>query len=139
MNLMKVQLKWASRIENIAGAYYGSLSRRYRKREDLSKTLDLFSRDEYRHGALFRKGYRDEFGKNLAVKPWITLGKCLAVSQILIPLRWKLKTAGGIESLALGLMNRELESENPNRYRQILETIKPDEERHAALYRIMYP
>lgn len=138
MNKMKIQLKWACRIENIGSGFYGSLSSRYHKKEDLSKTLRMFSKDEYRHGAMFRKGYQDEYGKKLMVKPWVFCGKTLAFSQYLLPLKWKLKVMSGLESLALKQMNKELRSEKTNRYRRILEKIRPDEECHAAFYHSIY-
>ena len=138
MNIMNIQLKWACRIENIGSGFYDSLSTRYKKEDRLSKILGVFSRDELRHGAMFRKGYLDECGKKLMVKPWVFFGKTLAFSQYLLPLKWKLRILSILESFAVTLMAKELRSGKTNRYRQILEKIKSDEERHAAFYHSLY-
>lgn len=138
MNLVKIQLKWACRIEHLSAGLYSSFSKRYRKKENLSKTLEGFSNDEYRHGIMFGQAYQEECGKTLMIAPWAACGRTLAFSQLLIPLRWKLKIVGSIESLAVTLANLELRSEKANRYRTILREIKPDEERHANFYSEMY-
>jgi len=138
MNIMKLQLKWACRIEHLASGFYHSLSKRYWKKEELAKTLGRFSREELKHGVMFGKAYHEEFGKKLITNPWAALGKTLAFLQYFIPLRWKLKTLSAVESSALGLLKKELRSERTNRYRDILRKIQPDEVRHASLYSSLY-
>lgn len=138
MNAMKLQLKWACRIEHLGAGFYQSLSRRYRKNDHLSQTLARFSRDELKHGVMFGRAYQKEYGKNIMTSPWMFLGRALAFSQIVLPLRWKLKSLSNLESKALFLMNRELRSEKTNAYREILKKIRPDEERHAAFYDRLY-
>lgn len=138
MNLMKLQLTWAARIEFIATGFYLSLSKRYRKKEEIAEILAVFSKDEYRHGLMFRKGLSDEFGKSLKVGPWVFCGKTMAFLQYLVPLRWKLKTLSITESLALALMKKELRADPPNRYQTIVRKIQPDEIRHASFYESLY-
>ena len=117
---------------------YDSLSKRYRKQAEISKILSQFSKDELKHGLMFKKGYRVEFGKTLTAGPWVSLGKILAFLQYLVPLRWKLKNLSMLESFAVKLMNHELNAQKPNRYQNIVRLILPDEEKHAALYRRLY-
>jgi len=138
MNIMKLQLKWACRIEHLASGFYHSLSKRYRKKEDIAKTLGRFSRDELKHGVMFGKAYHEEFGKKLMAGPWTSLGKTLAFLQYFVPLRWKLKTLSVVESSALVLLKKELRSERTNRYRDILRKIQSDEVRHASFYSSVY-
>ncbi len=138
MNVMKLQLKWACRIEHLGAGFYMSLSRNYRKDNDLSQTLARFSRDELKHGVMFGRAYHKEFCHTIMTAPWTFLGRALAFSQIFVPLRLKLKSLSGLESKALFLMNRELRSEKTNPYRVILKKIKPDEERHASFYESRY-
>ena len=138
MNMMKIQLKWACRVEHLASGFYHTLSNRYRKQGDVSKILSQFSKDELKHGLMFKKGYRVEFGKNLTVGPWVTLGKALAFLQYPVPLRWKLKNLNMLESVAVKLMNHDLSTEGSNRYKNIVRLILPDEEKHAAFYDKLY-
>ena len=138
MNIMKMQLKWACRVEHLASGFYHSLSRRYGKNPRISEILSAFSKDELKHGLMFKKGYKVEFGKDLMGGPWVLCGKTLAVLQYPIPLRWKLKTLSMLEYLATRLIRHELKLEEPNRYRDIVRRILPDEEKHAALYSQLY-
>lgn len=136
---MKIQLKWACRIEHLGSGFYSSLSNQYRKNREVSNTLEIFAKDEYRHGVMFGRAFQDEFGKKIMAGPWRICGRIMAFSQYLIPLRWKLKSLSHLESLALTQMNRELRSEKPNRYRTILKKIQADEQRHSAFYSSLYP
>ena len=138
MNMMKIQLKWACRVEHLASGFYHTLSKRYRKQAEVSQILSQFSKDELKHGLMFKKGYRVEFGKKLIVGPWVTLGKTLAFLQYPVPLRWKLKNLNMLESFAVKIMNHELNAKESNRYRDIVRRILPDEEAHAALYSKLY-
>lgn len=138
MNIMKLQLKMAARIEFLATGFYESLAKRYSKKEDIADTMAVFSKDEYRHGLMFRKALNDEFGKSVMAGPWIFFGKTLAFLQYLIPLRWKLKTLSVIESLALAIMKKDLKADPPNRYQTIVRKINPDEIRHASYYESLY-
>lgn len=138
MNIVKLQLKWACRIEYLASGFYKSLAGRYAKKEDLAKTLDRFSRDELKHGVLFGKAYTEMTGKKLMTGPWSFCGRTLAFLQYIVPLRWKLKTLSLTESLALSLMIKELQSEKTNPYREILKKIQADEVRHATFYTGLY-
>lgn len=138
MNMMKLQLTWAARIEFLASGFYLSLAKRYRKKEDIAGTLAVFSKDEHRHGLMFRKGLQDEFGKSVMIGPWRFCGRSLAFLQYLVPLKWKLKTLSATESMAMALMKRELKADPPNRYQTIVRKIQPDEIRHASYYESLY-
>lgn len=138
MNMMRLQLKWAARIEFIASGLYTSLARRYSNKEEMAKTLSRFSKDEHKHGLMFRNALSEEFGQSVRIVPWVFCGRTAAFFQYLIPLRWKLKTLSLTESLALVLMKKELKSDIPNRYRLILKKIQPDEICHASFYESLY-
>ncbi len=138
MNIVKLQLTWACRIEHVASGFYLSLSKRYSKKEDIAKTLGRFSRDELKHGVLFGKAYHETYGGELITGPWTFLGKTMGFIQFAVPLRWKLKTLSVVESLALSLLKKELHSERTNPYRDVLRKIQGDEERHASFYHSLY-
>lgn len=139
MDIMKIQLKWVCRVEYLGAGFYKSLSARYSNNPELSRVLDKFSKDEHRHGIFFQKEYFEEYGKNIMGAPWAFTGKALAISQILLPLKFKLWMLSAIETLALKIMDKELKSETENRYRKVLKKIKKDEEDHAGFFYLMYP
>lgn len=138
-NKIKSKVRWSCRLEYIGAGYYSKLSTRYNSNFELSDAFGRFAKHELKHGAMFGRYYRKEYGKKLNKDVWFTLGKGLAFSQFMLPLKWKLKMLHRLETAAVRDIEYALHSKKQNRYFEILETILPDEVAHAGLYRKLYP
>jgi rubrerythrin len=136
MDDLKPQILRSFRMEMIGTACYENLSKQYSVRlPEISKTFSQFSGHESMHGRLFKKCYKDLYGEEIrGEKFWLFIGKLSALSQILLPLKIKLKILSVVERQAVAQIEEALASGMKSGFHTILKTILPDEKAHAGLY-----
>lgn len=137
MSKFKKQIKLSYKVEMIGAGYYRGLAGQYSKKEpEIVRHLLEFGDNEYSHGEMFKKCYRDSFGKDLSgEKFWIAMGKFFTYVLYLMPLKSKLKSLASIEHLAVKMIEKDIASGVADPYVDIIKKILPDEKAHAAIYR----
>jgi rubrerythrin len=137
LNKLKFQVKLAYRVELFGNGFYEGLSNQYRKKyPELTKKLDKYAAQEYKHSKLLNKCYSDLFSKELGGEGfWRGFGRCQSCLIFALPLKLKLKMAGITEVLAVKQLEKDIATGQKNKYTEIAKKILPEEKEHANIYK----
>lgn len=136
MEDFKKNLKHSFKMEMIGTGIYKGLSKQFKtKNPDLSEKFMEFSKQEEMHGKLFKKCFKDLYGKNFKSGFfWKTIGRLAAFMMRPIPLRKKMKKLQIAEQDAVYKIEKLLNEDLEPKIKKVLKVIYPHEILHASLY-----
>lgn len=135
MNKLKITLLLSYAGEHISGGFYLRLAQQSRTPDAIKERLRTTAGDEIRHGEYFNALYDQEFGKHFSARPrLITIGKIFGSMSRIIPLKPLLYGVAKAEATVVNALEKEVATQAPTPYIQLIAKILPDERKHAEPY-----
>ena len=135
MNKLKATLLLSYVGEHISGGFYLQLAKQNRIPGAIKERLRTTAGDEIRHGEYFNALYEKEFGKHFsAMSRLIAIGKIFGGASRIIPLKPLLQGVAKAEATVVKSLEKEVATQEPTPYIELITKILPDERKHAVPY-----
>lgn len=135
MNKLKATLLISYVGEHISGGFYLQLAQQSRIPDAIKERLRTTAGDEIRHGEYFNSLYDQEFGRLFNARSrLIAVGKVFGGMSRIIPLRPLLQGIAKAEATVVKSLEKEVATQAPTPYIQLIAKILPDERKHAVPY-----
>lgn len=139
MPSMKMQIRWAWRLEIMATGFYRTMAQHHADMPKLAAVFEEFGKDEFMHAGWYNHLHFQTYGKKMNSQNfWLWIGRMVAGWLRKKDLDTKLEQVSETEWKAVRALEKGIEKGPPSPFWEIAQRTLPDEQKHAEWFRRWY-